>query len=66
MAKRFVFNRKQVRVFLLLCLQWQVQVGGSSAVGTWGYLQAVEEMRQQTVGLGITDIAMVSLVSLQH
>lgn len=36
------------------------QVGGSSALGTWGYVQACEEMRQQTMGMGVTDIAMVS------
>lgn len=36
-----------------------IPVGGSNALGTWGYLQAVEEIRQQTQGWGITDIAMV-------
>ncbi|KAF5834259.1 tryptophan synthase beta subunit-like PLP-dependent enzyme [Dunaliella salina] len=35
-----------------------VPVGGSSALGTWGYLQASEELRQQTSGMGISDVVM--------
>lgn len=36
-----------------------IPVGGSSPLGCWGYLEAVSEMKQQTEGLGITDLALV-------
>jgi hypothetical protein len=29
-------------------------------LGMWGYLQCMEEIREQIAGLGITDIVMVS------
>eukprot|EP00200_Dunaliella_tertiolecta_P017376 CAMPEP_0202408768 /NCGR_PEP_ID=MMETSP1128-20130828/15516_1 /ASSEMBLY_ACC=CAM_ASM_000463 /TAXON_ID=3047 /ORGANISM="Dunaliella tertiolecta, Strain CCMP1320" /LENGTH=347 /DNA_ID=CAMNT_0049013985 /DNA_START=377 /DNA_END=1417 /DNA_ORIENTATION=- len=36
-----------------------VPVGGSSALGTWGYLQASEELRHQIAGMGgISDVVM--------
>jgi 1-aminocyclopropane-1-carboxylate deaminase/D-cysteine desulfhydrase-like pyridoxal-dependent ACC family enzyme len=39
-----------------------IPVGGSNALGTWGYLQAVEELRQQAqqLGLRFDDIAMAT------
>lgn len=37
-----------------------MQVGGSSPLGTWGYLQASEELRQQTSIMDISDVVMVS------
>lgn len=33
---------------------YYIPVGGSSALGVWGYLQAVEELREQTQQLGLT------------
>ena len=39
-------------------------MGGSSALGTWGYLQASEELRQQTSGMGISDVVMVGVVGV--
>ena len=36
-----------------------IPVGGSNPLGCWGYLQMVEELRQQIEGQGFTDIAMV-------
>lgn len=33
---------------------YYIPVGGSSALGVWGYLQAVEELRQQTQELGLS------------
>lgn len=43
-----------------------VPVGGSSAVGTWGYLQAVEELLQQSTEQGVRfdDIVMVCICVL--
>lgn len=40
---------------------YAIPVGGSSALGVWGYLQAVEELAQQSEELGVTfdDIVMV-------
>lgn len=38
-----------------------IPVGGSSPLGCWGYLEAVREMQQQAEGLGITDLALVSV-----
>jgi 1-aminocyclopropane-1-carboxylate deaminase/D-cysteine desulfhydrase-like pyridoxal-dependent ACC family enzyme len=32
---------------------YYIPVGGSSALGVWGYLQAVEEIQQQTQQLGL-------------
>lgn len=32
---------------------YYIPVGGSSALGVWGYLQAVEELREQTQELGL-------------
>lgn len=33
---------------------YYIPVGGSSAAGCWGYLQAVEEMKQQAEQAGLT------------
>ena len=41
-----------------------IPVGGSSPLGCWGYLEAVREIQEQAEGLGITDVALVSLHSL--
>lgn len=35
-----------------------VPMGGTNALGTWGYLEAFEELRPQLVDAGITDIVM--------
>lgn len=37
-----------------------IPVGGSSALGTWGYLEAAREMEEQLQAAAITDIALVS------
>eukprot|EP01065_Artemidia_motanka_P015901 TRINITY_DN19606_c0_g1_i1.p1 TRINITY_DN19606_c0_g1~~TRINITY_DN19606_c0_g1_i1.p1 ORF type:complete len:316 (+),score=65.40 TRINITY_DN19606_c0_g1_i1:221-1168(+) len=37
-----------------------VPLGGSNAAGTWGYLSAVDEMRSQCEGIGVTDIAVAT------
>ena len=45
--------------------QWQgrnpcvIPVGGSNALGTWGYLEAAREMDPQLREAGITDVALV-------
>lgn len=46
---------------------YYIPVGGSSALGVWGYLQAVEELRQQTqeLGLKFDVIASVSEFAIQ-
>lgn len=36
-----------------------VPVGGSNALGTWGYLDAIAELQQQTGPDAFTDIVMV-------
>ena len=36
-----------------------IPVGGSNALGTWGYLQCVEEIRRQVPD--VTDIVMVCI-----
>lgn len=41
-----------------------IPVGGSSPLGCWGYLEAVREIQEQAGNLGITDIALVSCISL--
>jgi hypothetical protein len=33
---------------------YYIPVGGSSALGVWGYLQAIEEIRQQSQELGLS------------
>lgn len=35
-----------------------VAVGGSTPLGTWGYLQAAAEIAEQTAGQGFTDVAL--------
>ena len=46
------------------CLQGRnpcvIPVGGSNALGTWGYLEAAREMDGQLREAGITDVALVS------
>lgn len=44
---------------------YYIPVGGSSALGVWGYLQAIEEVRQQSqeLGLSFDVIASVSCLS---
>ena len=37
-----------------------IPVGGSNALGTWGYLEAAREMDGQLREAGITDVALVS------
>lgn len=38
-----------------------IPVGGSSALGTWGYMEAFREMQQQApASAGFSDIVMVS------
>ena len=37
-----------------------IPVGGSNATGTWGYLQFMQELQQQTSAQPFTDIVMVS------
>jgi 1-aminocyclopropane-1-carboxylate deaminase/D-cysteine desulfhydrase-like pyridoxal-dependent ACC family enzyme len=32
---------------------YYIPVGGSSALGVWGYLQAVDEIQQQSAELGL-------------
>ena len=36
-----------------------IPVGGSSPLGTWGYLEAVREMEEQLQAQNITDVALV-------
>lgn len=36
-----------------------IPVGGSSALGTWGYLEAAREMEEQLQAAEITDIVLV-------
>lgn len=36
-----------------------IPVGGSSPLGTWGYIEAAREVQEQAQPLGITDLAMV-------
>jgi hypothetical protein len=36
-----------------------IPVGGSNALGTWGYIQAIEEILQHSRGRSMTDIVMV-------
>ena len=38
-----------------------IPVGGSNATGTWGYLEFMQELQQQTCAQPFTDIVMVSL-----
>ena len=40
-----------------------IPVGGSSALGTWGYLEAAKEMDGQLREAGITDVALVRCLS---
>ncbi len=40
-----------------------IPVGGSSALGTWGYLEAAREMDGQLREAGITDVALVCCLS---
>lgn len=42
-----------------------VPVGGSNALGTWGYLQTVQELLEQVGKNGFTDIVMVSQLTSQ-
>jgi hypothetical protein len=44
-----------------------IPVGGSSAFGCWGYLQAIQEIREQSQELGVSfdAIAMVSMLNQQ-
>jgi 1-aminocyclopropane-1-carboxylate deaminase/D-cysteine desulfhydrase-like pyridoxal-dependent ACC family enzyme len=37
-----------------------IPVGGSNALGTWGYIQAVNEILEHPHGRSMTDIVMVS------
>jgi 1-aminocyclopropane-1-carboxylate deaminase/D-cysteine desulfhydrase-like pyridoxal-dependent ACC family enzyme len=43
---------------------YYIPVGGSSALGVWGYLQAVEEIREQTEQLGVSFDVIASVSSL--
>lgn len=38
-----------------------IPVGGSNALGTWGYMMALEEIEEQAIAMGIefNDVAMV-------
>jgi 1-aminocyclopropane-1-carboxylate deaminase/D-cysteine desulfhydrase-like pyridoxal-dependent ACC family enzyme len=44
---------------------YYIPVGGSSALGVWGYLQAIEELRQQTEELGLS-FDVIASVSAQR
>ena len=41
---------------------YTIPVGGSNALGSWGYLEAVREVEGQVAGVGITDIVLVSML----
>ena len=43
---------------------YSIPVGGSNALGCWGYLEAVREIEGQVADLGITDIALVAYLLL--
>ena len=43
-----------------------IPVGGSSALGTWGYLEAAREMDGQLREAGITDVALVGWQAWVH